>query len=224
MTAQPEKRIAPMIRSLADAAACLVALAGCAILAGWLFDVPALKFAPKGTIVQKANAAAGFILCGASLWLTGRAGGRRRLPVAEMLAGLAAVIGALTLCEYLFGWDLGIDQLLAREAPGAFKTSSPGRMAPNAALSFALLGTSLVLLHRRRGAPAASVMTVAAGIVALLALMGYAYAAEAVQGIIATTTIAFHTALMFLLLSAGVLVALADRGLMPVLDGATPGG
>jgi len=225
VTVPSDTRNVPLIRSFADGAACLVVLAGCAILAGWLFDVPALKFAPKGTIVQKANASACFILCGASLWLTGRDGGRRRLPVvAETLAGLAALLGALTLCEYLFGWDLGIDQLLAREAPGALKTSSPGRMAPNAAFNFVLLGISLVSLQKRRGGPAASVLTVTAGIVALLALMGYVYAAEAVHGLIAATTIAFHTALTFLVLSAGVLVALGDRGMMPVLDGATPGG
>ncbi len=226
VTAQPGGR--PVVfRSFADGAACFAVAAGCVILAGWLLNIPALKFAPKGTIVPKANAAAGFILCGASLWLTGRDAGRRRLPVAETLAALAALLGALTLSEHLFGWDLGIDQLLAREDPGAVKTMSPGRMAPNVAFSLLVLGISLALLQMRRvrrAGPAAVALTVTAGVVSLLALMGYAYAREETRGLIAATNIASHTALTLVVLSAGVLVALADRGMMPVLDGATEGG
>jgi PAS domain S-box-containing protein len=200
-------------------------LSGFAILAGWLFDIPALRYAPRGTIVPKANAAAGFLLCGASLWLSGREELRRRIPpVVEALAGLAAILGALTLCEHLFGWELGIDQMLAREAPGAVKTLSPGRMAPNAALNLVLLGISLVLLQRRRAGTAAAVSTVAAGTVSLLGLMGYAYAVETTHGLVAASNIAFQTALGFLILSAGLLIALGDRGLLPVLDGATAGG
>ncbi len=214
-----------LFRSFADGAACLAVFVGCAILAGWVLGISALKFAPRGTIVPKANAAAGFILCGASLWLTGRTGRGRRWPiVAETLAAIAALLGAVTLCEHLFGWDLAIDDLFAREAPGAVKTLHPGRMAPNTALSFLLLGVSLFLLQKRRGGHVASVLTVTAGTLSLLAVMGYAYAADEAHGLIAATTVATQTALAFMVLCAGVLVALADRGMMPVLDGATPGG
>jgi PAS domain S-box-containing protein len=214
-----------LFRSSSDGAACFVALAGFALLAGWLFDIPALKYAPRGTIIPKANVAAGFILCGASLWLSGRKEMRRWIPsVGEAFAGLAAILGALTLCEHLFGWELGIDQILAREAAGAVNTLSPGRMAPNAAFNLTLLGISLVLLQRRRGGTASAVLTFAAGAVSILGLMGYAYAVETTHGFVAATTIAFQTALIFLILSAGVLIALGNRGLVPVLDGATAGG
>jgi hypothetical protein len=96
---------------------------------------------------MKANAAAGLIACGVALILL------IRRPVgwswlAFVLATTAGGIGALTLSEHLFGWNLGIDQLLFNEAVGAAATASPGRMGPNAATSLVL--TCLALLALRR--------------------------------------------------------------------------
>lgn len=56
------------------------------------------------------------------------------------------LLGALTLSQYLFGWNLDIDQMLAREPAGAFGTLAPGRMAPTSALDFVLVGLALLLL------------------------------------------------------------------------------
>ena len=62
------------------------------------------------------------------------------------------VIAALTFAEHLSGADLGIDQQLFDEPPGASATASPGRMGPPASLSFTLAGAALLLLDvRTRG-------------------------------------------------------------------------
>ena len=53
------------------------------------------------------------------------------------------LLGALTLSEHLFGWNLGIDQLLATEVPGVARTASPNRMGPPASLSMTLLGLAV---------------------------------------------------------------------------------
>ena len=117
------------------------------MLAGWVFDIALLKWVPQGMVRMKANAAFGLLLSGISLFLSapeeeGDTWGKGR--IAQGLALLVALLGLLTLAEYVFGWDLGIDQPLAREAPGALKTSSPGRMAPNTALNFLFLGGTLL--------------------------------------------------------------------------------
>ena len=225
MTGESDGRARFLFRSPADGAAAFVCFAGCAILGGWLFDIPFLKIAPKGMVVPKANAGLGFLLSGASLWLSGRGDGRNWMDrAAGPLAVVVVLLGLFTLSEYAFGWDLGIDQMLAHESPGAVKTSSPGRMAPNTALAFLLIGTALLLLPHPRWKWIVSALALVAGMVSQFAVMGYAYAEESLYGIVSYTSIAIHTALTLLVLSAGVLIALGDRGLIPVLDGSTPGG
>jgi hypothetical protein len=68
---------------------------------------------------------------------------------AQIAAGLVALVGLLTLSQYLCGWNQGIDQWLVRDAqtaPDAF----PGRMSPASALNFTLAGAALLLLARTR--------------------------------------------------------------------------
>jgi PAS domain S-box-containing protein len=58
----------------------------------------------------------------------------------------------------------------------------------------------------------------------MLAIMGYAYAADSLIGFLSYTHIAFHTALGFLLLAFGVLFRLRDRGIMGVAMSDSTGG
>ena len=122
-------------------------LVGCMVLVGWILDSATLKSVVPGLVTMKANTALAFILAGASLWLL-RA---ERIPPrarrsARAGAGLVVAIGALTLSEYLGGWDWHIDQLLFTEPPEADGTNAPGRMGLNTALSFLGLGVALLLL------------------------------------------------------------------------------
>ncbi len=154
MPVPSKSRFSVLSASLSKGAAAFVFLLGAAMLAGWVFDIALLKWTPQGMVGMKANTAFAFLLSGISLWLSapeeeGGTWGKER--IGRGLAFLVALLGLLTLAEYVFGWDLGIDQLLAREAPGALKTSSPGRMAPNTALDFLFLGGALLAPQRAPG-------------------------------------------------------------------------
>ena len=220
-------RFAILSASLSKGAALLVSLFGAVMLAGWVFDIELLKWAPQSMVRMKANAAFAFLLSGFSLWFSApgeesSTWGKER--IGQALAFLVALLGLLTLSEYVFGWDLGIDQLLAREAPGAFKTSSPGRMAPNAALNFLFLGGALLALEVRRGEWIVSILALAAAAVAMLALMGYAYGEDSLTGFVSYTHIAIHTAVAFVVLTVGVLFRLRDRGVTGFVMSDSPGG
>ncbi len=220
-------RFAILSASLSKGAAVLVSLFGAVMLAGWVFDIELLKWAPQSMVRMKANAAFAFLLSGFSLWFSApgeesSTWGKER--IGQALAFLVALLGLLTLSEYVFGWDLGIDQLLAREAPGAFKTSSPGRMAPNAALNFLFLGGALLALGVRRGEWIASILALAAAAVAMLALMGYTYGEDSLTGFVSYTHIAIHTAVAFVVLAVGVLFRLGDRGVTGFVMSDSPGG
>ena len=154
------------------AVACI--LIGGQVLLGWALGVDVLKSLLPGLVTMKANTAVGFVLGGLALLRPTRRWG------AACGAGVAA-LGLLTLAEYFLGVDLGIDQWLFREPPGAIGTPFPNRMAPTTALCFALLGAALVLANTGRGLVAAQSLALAAATVAVTALVGYLYAVDSLS-------------------------------------------
>ena len=128
-----------------------------------------------------------------------------------LLIGLARVGG------YLAGWDGGPDQLLFREdlEREALRLGQPNRMSPNTAAAFVLVGLALALLDvrdPRRGIRPAQLLALAAGLIALLALIGYAYSATSLIGVKRFIPMALNTAIAFAILSVGILCARPDRG------------
>jgi len=126
---------------------------GLLCLAGWVFDISILKSGLPGLVQIKANTAICLVLLGVALWLRKTETKQTRILLAQALAGLAAVIGLMSFGEYLFDWNLGIDQLLFADKPDAIGTVRPGLMAPINALNFVLLGPAVILLDwtTRRG-------------------------------------------------------------------------
>jgi signal transduction histidine kinase len=173
------------------------------------------------------NTALAFILASVSLWLlrTEESAGRWR-RCARACAGVVTLIGLLTLGEYLSGRDLKIDTLLFSDSLHGAGASFPGRPSPHTALGFLLVGIALLLLSARSGRKhgPAQLLTLAAFLIALLALIGYFYEVAFLYGITAYTGMALHTALTFILLSLGILFARADRRPMLVVMSDTPGG
>lgn len=207
-------------RVWASRAGATAALIGLSVLVGWTFGVDHLK-SIYGPITMKTNAAIGLLLCGTALWSL-----ERHDAVSAWCAAAVAAIGAATLSQHLIGWDLGIDQLLFTEAPGAAATASPNRMGPHAATSFIFAGSALLLL--RRGAPGSGPLVLAltgTGLVfSLVAITGYAYGATALFGIARYTGIALHTAVALFVLHAGTLAAGSRVGVLSRLREEGPAG
>ncbi|MBD1945412.1 PAS domain S-box protein, partial [Coleofasciculus sp. FACHB-712] len=214
------------LQSFSKKATIAVIAIGCAVLLGWMFNIPILKSILPGLVTMKANAAVCFILSGTSLWLWHRYPAdesKRRLG--QWFAGIVMVVGLLTLMQYVLGWDFGIDQLLFKASSDTFGTSSPGRMAPNTALNFLMLGVALLLfLGPYINYQAAQILSLAAFSVALLGVLGYLYGVKSLYGISSYTQMALHAAVGFALLSTGILFARPDRGVMAVVTSQNAGG
>jgi signal transduction histidine kinase len=206
------------------AAGIFTTVTGATALTGWILGIDGLK-SIVGTITMKANMAVALIAFGLSLVLSVRANGRLK-PVATLLSVFGGMIGALTLSEHLFGWNLGIDEVLFTEAPGAAATTSPGRMGPNGATNLVLASVALVWL--RYDTPQMIRRTQAlAGVMILLAtipLAGYAYGAQQLYDIARYTGIAFSTAITLLVLGIGILSVRPQMGLMSVFSAPGAGG
>jgi PAS domain S-box-containing protein len=125
---------------LAAASGVFILALGLSVLAGWFFHVPALfQLRPEWPPVTR-NAAACFVLCGLALLIVVD---RKPNWMAVACAGLVGTVSLLTIVEYIFGVNAGIDELLG-PAYVTVTSSSPGRMYPAAASCFAV--ASLVLL------------------------------------------------------------------------------
>jgi PAS domain S-box-containing protein len=122
----------------------LVVALGASALLGWILDIPVLKSVFQGLATMKANTATGIILGGTALWVLSwrNIGTPQRFFVAA-LAIVVAALGTLTLGEYFFGWNLGIDELLFRDAIQSSATSRSGRMSPATAFCLVLAGSAL---------------------------------------------------------------------------------
>ena len=190
------------------ASALLSILVGTLVLFGYAFDVTLFKNIDFGGVSMKVNAAIAFIFAGAALWLLVP---DKRLKTQHLFGIICALvvlfIGGLTLSEYLFGWDFGIDDI--------FFT---GRMAQGTALSFLCLGLALTLFdvktHLIQWPTQLLILPVA--LISLVAILGYLFGDTEVIGISAYTKMAMHTSLLLLALSIGILFARPTCGFMAV--------
>ncbi len=205
-----------------QSASASVILIGLLVLIGWIFDIAILKSVFPGLVTMKANAAVAFIFAGLGLALVAKAPANlTTLRIGQACVFAVALLGLLTLSEYILGWDLGIDQLLFTEPPEAVGTFFPGRMGLNTALNFLLLGLALLLLDTETagGHRPAQFLTLTAGLVGLVALVGYAYSVTGLIRVASYTQMALHTAIAFVALSVAILCARPDRGLVSILTG-----
>lgn len=201
---------------------------GCVVLFGWQFDISLLKSGfPGMTSTMKANTALCFLLAGVSLRLLQyQRLTRLHYRIAQGTAGLVIVIGLLTLSEYLFGWHLGIDELLFQDVVSS-AIPYPGRMGVNTALNFVLMGVALLLLgqNTERNTWLAQICSSVAGLISLLALFGYIFEVNIfAQLILITTTQALNTILTFFILYGGILLLRPKEGLMQEVTSPLVGG
>ena len=179
-------------------------LLGALVLVGWHSGLPLLIQVHPSLVPMQYNTALGFLLIG--LAMLGIHFGYGKISAA--LGATVALIGALTLIEYLFAVNLGIDQLFM-EHYITVKTSHPGRMAPNTALNFLLVGLYLainfVAMKGQKKNILQTLLVSAVFVLSAVAFFGYLLELEAAYGWHTFTRMAVHTALGFMLFSAGIL-------------------
>ena len=187
------------------------------MLAGWILDDDALKGSMFSGITMKANTAVAHLAIGASLALlapTERSAARTW--AGRAFAVFAGALGAATLSQHLFGWDLHIDQILFREAPGSLATQSPNRMGPPASTCFPLLGFALLVLDRpgRGRATPSQIIALLVAAASLVSVLGYVFHVEQLFGIAKYTGISLPTAVTFIVVAVGIYAARPTVGLM----------
>ncbi|MBD2384970.1 PAS domain S-box protein [Cylindrospermum sp. FACHB-282] len=221
-------------------------LVGSLVLVGWCFDIVIIKSGfPGSSATMKADTAICLLVSGISLWLLQRGVKQIRdsphpsagnspvthvsyLRLSRVCAIAVVIISGLTVIQYSFGWNFGIDEMLFRDSPIVVTTTHPGRMGLNTAINFMLISVALYLLGRRKSRRSywyAQFLALTAALISLQALIGYAYTVKGSYGIqFYTTSMALHTVLSFLVLCIGILWLHPDQALMRVVMSDTYGG
>ena len=231
MTGTTNPRLVVGFRRFAQAGGVIVMLLGCVVLIGWAVDSPALRGIIPGLKSMNPGSALAFVIAGASLWAqssprTPSAGLSRLRTFALACASIVVLLGTVRLAGYFARWDGGPDQMLFRQRleREVDRIGQANRMAPNTAAAFALVGLALLLLDARprRGVLPSQPLALAAGLIALLALIGYTYSTLSLAGVRQFVPMALTSAAAFALLSVAILCARPERGLMAVVisDGA----
>ena len=182
----------------------LVMMLGLAILIGWHARLPLLVQLHPTFAPMKYNTALCFLFSGTALLAIGSP---KRRWLALLLGSIVAAVGLLTLLEYAFDLDLGIDQLLFQTYI-VTQTSHPGRMSPVAALVFLLVGSASITagaLHRyRRGRWLTGMLASLVIALSSMALLGYVTGLTGTYGWGLLSRMALHTAFGFLALGVGL--------------------
>ncbi len=198
-----------MTYQISRVATAFVILMGAIQLLGWHLNLEWLTngFA-ENPYRMKPNTALCFVFSGIALGLVQRLGRPRQWQsVARGLAGVVMAIAVLTLLQYTFGWNFGIDELLVPNLRASSTTPYPGRMGESLALNFIFIATSLFLLRQptHLHVQIAKILSLVLALLALGPLVGHLFGSqELYQLFVSTTSTAFNTAVTFLLLSVGI--------------------
>ncbi|MGA8271681.1 MAG: CHASE3 domain-containing protein [Candidatus Sulfotelmatobacter sp.] len=218
-------RLPRALHLLVPTTSLFVFLSGLLGVCGWQFHIYSLKtWLPLHSrivaVTISPNTAAAFVLMGMACWLKRNSARRAAgFDVANAFALLVAILGVLSLLEYLFGWNLKIDQMLFAVRPGDEINTIhlTGLMAPLTALNFLLLGAALLLLDSgaEAGGWASQLLCVVAQVFALFGVLDFALDPYSPPH----TYMALPTAVTLLVLSLGILSLRQDRGFVaPILS------
>ena len=205
--------------SLFAALFCLVL--GSSVLFGWSYGLESLKRIHPNFVAMNPATAVCLIVAGAALAL-----GRLRFRRWAVAAGaLVMIIAAAKLGDYALG-GLPVDRLLFPNQLDPRDGSLPNRMAPNTALAFLLAGAAQVLVRssRQRLAELSQLLGVAVLLIAIFALVGYAFSIHHLRGVGPFIPMALHTAAALLMLGTGIVSQTRDVGLVNILGDRGPAG
>ncbi len=226
MTELPiQNRLCDRLRATARAAGALVVATGALVLVGWWARVELLKGLVPGAAAMNPVTAVCFVMCGVSLM--SQLGKNRGAisSIGRWWALPVMMVGGLKLASHVLGWEFAVDQWLfaARTQEGGGRMNE---MAPNTAAGLVFLAAALWFLGRERpeAVRLSEIFAMLVGLIALLAVVGYAYRVRWLYGLPAKMPMALNTALTFLVMAAGILAARPDRGLMEVVTGDSSGG
>ncbi|HEX6881047.1 MAG TPA: HAMP domain-containing sensor histidine kinase [Terriglobales bacterium] len=180
-------------------------------LIGWQFRLVALR-EPFGGFMAPNSALCILALSVAIVLLRWR-DHRIVRATGVFLAVFTTALCSVNLYEHLSDTSTGLTQIFFHHRLSDWDLPTvPGRFAPNAAIALILLSVSIILGYFRKRRELAQNMTGMALLLSLLAIIGHAYDISVFYNLRIQNYMAVSTALAFLCLGAGTLMAIIPDG------------
>ncbi len=180
------------------------------VITGWIFDIGFLKSVRSDWVTMKFVTAISFICSGLILFFVVRfEEGKRELAkvVLLVLGFLLFLLMATMILSFYVGMKSGIEDFFIQEGENAIQTTAPGKPSMVTVISFMLISTIPFLYTfqetplRRRVIQCGCLISG----VGILGLVGYIFNLPflyySLNGF--STAMAFHTAILFVLLGLG---------------------
>lgn len=175
------------------------------------------------------NTAFGFLIFGISLLFLDsvKTRSRWRLPFGFILPLVAVIFAALNLVEDVFRINLGLDDINLFIGESAFTEGvDRGHMSPISVVCFMITGFAIQFIsarsrkYRLAGQTLAFIVLVAA----LFIISGYLYNSQALYHVGDLPSVSWVTAFTFIVLSFGIIAAVPDLGVLPIIYSEGVGG
>lgn len=204
----------------------VVALIGFLVIIGWIWDVTLLKSISTHWISMKANAAISFLLAGTTVILINQENKNTYSRwLVTILPVLIFLIGGVTLSEYIFRFNAGIDELFFKDPVAGFPQVPPGRQSPTSAAYFMLFGFCyLPVIYERIKLSLFQLIHIVAGIFVLVSGMSYVLGLYVIAGVSLNFIFVIHSTICFLLLIIAVLFSEPEKQYMKLVSSSTIGG
>ncbi|HCF96184.1 MAG TPA: hypothetical protein DEW46_14080 [Verrucomicrobia bacterium] len=195
---------------LAFGSGLFTAILGVSAAVGWVAHIPSLIQVLPGNAPMQFNTAICFLLCGAALVCLGL---DQDTP-ARITSAIAAGTALVTLLQYLFSIDFGIDQLFLVHYLTE-RSSHPGRMAPSSACCFLLAYITVEACIRSGRSPRLAFLSgTAASLIVMIgaiAFLGISVELHKEYYLGNMTQVAIHSSIGFILWGIGALACCWKR-------------
>jgi PAS domain S-box-containing protein len=222
----PARTPTPVVAHFHRAAAALsglVVLIGASVLVGWFYALEPLQTVFPGAAPMLPNTAIGLLLAGGALGVYQLTTWPHwRHPALRFLAWGTAFVAAVTLLEYLGGWDLGIERVLLSDLPATAWVASSTALATGICL--ALISAAILIGDVPGRYVLAQVLVLVVAVISLVSTVGYFFDVDIQTGLPALTAMSVHTAVALQFLCMAFFLAKPDEGVMETVTEEGPGG
>jgi signal transduction histidine kinase len=190
-----------VLKSLINFVAWFCILLGLVVIIGWYTHTASIIQVLPNLAPMQYNTALAFLLSGAGLLFIFK----NKVVLGRLLISIVGLLGLLTLLQYIFVFNLGIDEIFM-EHYIMDNVSHIGRMAPNTALNFFLTSIALFIYLIRKNKKNQITGVIGSLIfgLGLVAFVGYFMAHEVTIIWVDITKMAVHTSIGFILLGTGI--------------------
>ncbi|WP_017293377.1 PAS domain S-box protein [Geminocystis herdmanii] len=201
------------------------------VILGWIFHVESLVRILPNLATMKFNTALCFILLSGSSLLSYQSFQSRVVrSIINIFIVMVLIIATLTLMEYIFNLNFGIDQLFVKDlfpnSGGINAVNAPlGRMGFNTAFCFLILAFVKLSLNLPRPLYfLAHILSCLVFFIALLAFLGLIYNTAYFNRVESYTEMALHTSLNLIIFTISILFRYPHGGIMRMITNDTFGG